>query len=394
MLEVLKKTINPENINKILSIFLLKSGLILTAIFFPFMRILNLQLKYCIFILLLINFLLCVFFTKKIKINYFSFLVLIFLLILSLSVQNFKFFFYFILFYSAFNIVKKNNDVYLFLKLSTLSIFALSLLIVLSFAGIFNFFYFHHYSSGLIRLWGFTEKSNPNNFALLFTLIFPFIGYFYRKVNFKKIIFIFFIFFAIILTQSKAAILPIVLILPFVVFDYRVLKKRIARVYLIMFIFILILIPVIKKSKFTKRLALMEKGYRNLIWKASFELFLSNPLGYYNKDYKQLIYKKITTDYGEYIDKPKNTHNLPLFVLLQTGIIGFFVFSFFIFYIFYRSVVLIKHDDIFLHFTLSFFVFFFFNLLHLAISWFYFWVFLGVWSSVKPELEAIERSKE
>jgi O-antigen ligase len=371
-----------------------KSGLILSALLFPFMRVLPIYFKFFIFVLIIINFFLQIFHKKKIRIDAFSLLILLFSSILILgNYSNNKMLLYFVLFFAIYNIVRERIDAVLFLKISFFSLSFLSILVILSFFKIINFFHFHHYHSGIIRLWGFTKNSNPNNFALLFTLIFPFIGYFYKDSKVKKVILLFMLLFSLLLTQSKAVILPIVLIFPIIIFDSKKLKKRIFYVYGIFFLILLISIPIVRKYDISKRIVILEKGHRDLIWKASFDLILENPLGYFQQDYKKLIYEKIIYDYDKYINKPKNTHNLMLYVFLQTGIIGFFIFVLFLSFIFYKSIVLIKYDEIFLYFALSFFIFFSFNLLHFSINWFYFWVFLGVWSSIKPETGNIKREK-
>ena len=171
---------------------------------------------------------------------------------------------------------------------------------------------------------------------------------------------------AIILTDSRSAILAVVISI--VLYYFNIIKKiqgwiRIAFVIAICAISFSFIFLTIDQSLLEKRSSEWEN--RSIIWKEGMQLFSKRPILGYGQENVQIIFP---ANLHFSVD---NMHNIFLEYALSSGIVGLVLF------VILSLLSFIKSDRARKMLFLSFFVTAFFNPLSIA-QLFLFWVFLGI----------------
>lgn len=262
-------------------------------------------------------------------------------------------FFVIIYFYYAFIAANPNdNNVYYLLLGLFISSLVLSLSVYYDFArsGFALFIY-----DILITRWA-GAFGNPNSLALVISIniIFIIILFYSEKINRRIKLFVlpFLILnFGIILflTNSRAAILSLILSLIFLFFQ---LRRRII-LYLASFIFLFFIVylfsPILQELVDTY-LRLETVSQRDYLWKAGLDIISDYPLfGVGPEQYPKYFYTYIPTS-GSYffnlyiiLQKP-HPHNYSLWMIAENGILGLVTASSIFGFYFYMSAKLIKRN--------------------------------------------------
>lgn len=390
----MKKLISFEKIN----LFLLEFFLAI----FPFYNLLKFK-GYQISIFLLAMMLIIIFFEfvkgKKIfipKISLSLFLFSFIYIVLgsfiyenlkNFSLRNFAPFIVFFIVFIIPNVIKKEKNLLLSMAVLFYSSVFSSVLILCEFLNIFhfNFIDIQLYSNGLKRVYGIGDFSNPNSFSILIltSMLIGFYLIFREKFFFRKIKYILgeaLLSFVLILAVSRALIFSFLISLMitfFLFWKYFKLKYLLFTFLLIA----LIIVPFIG-SNTMERVFSHQTSNRLSRWESGVKIFLNHPvIGVGNKNAKYLVYQQLYKEKklfeNDYIESPKNLHNLYVQALASTGFIGFMALLFLILNLFYFFIFSLKRRSSRIFSFLIISTFLLFNLTHSMFFVYSFWVFMG-----------------